>query len=113
MENDDYIELIEPTPKLKTKRCQLLAKSIALALFSAPYIAAFLLWYIYDFFIGIVAFGFTYLIVGIVRSKLRTLSIPPHQLEYNYTDLAIATWYAAKQLCYEKIDEKDVKKPPV
>jgi len=102
MKNDDdyYIELIEPTPKLKTKKCRLIAKSIALALYATPYIITILLWYSYDLFIGIVALGLSYLIVGIIRSKLRALSIPPHQLEYNYSDMAIATWYTAKNLCF-------------
>ena len=113
MENDDYIELIEPTPKLKTKRCRVLARSIAAALFVTPLIVALILWYNYDLFIGIVGLGIAYLVIGIVRSKLRTLSIPPHQLEYNYTDSAIAAWFAAKRLCYEEIDQISSKNPPV
>lgn len=113
MENKDYIELIQPTPQLKTKRCRFLAKSIAVALFALPYIVTLLLWYSYDLFIGIVGFGLTYLITGIVRSKLRTLAIPPHQLEYNYSDSAIAIWFAAKRLCYEEIDQNSSKNLPV
>ncbi len=113
MQNNDFIELIEPTPKLKTKRCSLLAKGIALLLLTTPFFAALLLWYEFDLFIGIVGFGIAYLIVGIIRSKLRTLSIPPHQLEYNYSDSAIATWFAAKWLCYEEIDQNSSKNLPV
>ncbi len=113
MENYDCIELIEPTPKLKTKRCQVLAMGIATALFITPFIVALILWYNYDLFIGIVGLGIAYLVVGIIRSKLRTLSIPPHQLEYNYTDSAIAAWFTAKHLCYEEIDRKSSKNPPV
>ena len=113
MQNDDFIELIEPTPKLKTKRCKLLAKSITLVLLLAPIFSAFLLWYEFDLFIGVVGFGIAYLIVGIIRSKLRTLSIPPHQLEYNYSDSTIATWFAAKRLCYEEIDQNSPKNFPV
>ena len=113
MENNDYIDLIEPTPKLKTKRCRLLAKGIAAALIGTPYIAALILWYSYDIFIGTVGFGLAYLTVGIVRSKLRTLSIPQHQLEYNYTDSAVAAWFAAKRLCYEEIDRETSKNIPI
>ncbi len=110
MQNEhEYIELIQPTPTLHTKKCKVLAKAIAATLFTLPYIAALILWYNYDLFVGIVTLGISYLIVGIVRSKLRTISIPPHQLEYNYNDTAIATWYAAKRLCYEKIEDN----PPI
>jgi len=110
---DDFIELIQPTPKLHTRKCKILAKSIAIALFILPFIVTIILWYKFDLFVGLIGFAVFFLITGIVRSKLRILSIPPHQLEYDYTDLAIATWYAAKYLCYEEIDAKNSKKTPV
>ncbi len=109
----DYIELIEPTPTLTTRKCKLLAKSIAAVLWTTPWLAALTGWYCYDLFTGIVILGITYLIIGIIRSKLRTSSIPPHQLEYNYTDTAIAVWFTAKRLCYEEIDKKSSKNLPV
>jgi len=90
-----------------------LAKSIAFVLYATPYIFALILWYNYDLFVSFISLGLTYLVIGIIRSKLRTLSIPPHQLEYNYNDMAIATWFAAKRLCYEEIYQNGSKNPPV
>ena len=101
MKQDDYIELIQPTPKLQTKKCKIVAKAIALVLRFSSFAVAIFVWWQVDLFFALVALAIAYLLTGIARSKMRTLSIPHTQLEYNYTDEAIATWYSAKRLCYE------------
>ena len=101
MNNDDYLELIQPTPTLRTKPCKLLAKGIASLLRFGSYIAALFVWWQVDFFFAVVALALAYIFTGIIRSKMRTLSIPLNQLEYNYNDDAIAAWYSAKRLCSE------------
>ncbi len=108
MNQEDYIEFIQPTPILHAKRCKLLAKTIALLLRFGAYIVAIMIWWQIDLFFGVVALGLAYLLIGIVRSKMRTLSIPHTQLEYNYSDEAIATWYAAKHLCYENFQNSNI-----
>ncbi len=102
--NEAYLEQIHPTPKLRTKRCRLLAKLLTLALRYASFLIAFVVWIEFDFFFALVALALSYLLTGIVRSKMRTLSIPFAQLEYNYSDEEIATWYSAKRLCFEKFE---------
>jgi len=100
--NMDYIDLIEPTPKLKTKRCQLIALSIKLFLQYALYIITLLTWYFYDYFIAAATLLLGFIIIGIIRAKLRNSAIPLTQREYHYNDAAIASWYTAKRICYEE-----------
>jgi hypothetical protein len=97
----ETLEVIQPTPTLLTKRCRFLVHVIAYALKLTPFIVFLITSYMYDVFIGFITTAFAYIINGIIRSKLRTASIPHTQLEYNYTDHAIASWYISNHLCYE------------
>ena len=108
--NSDYIDLIEPTPKLKTKKCQLIARMIHLFLQYSIYLLSIIVWYLYDYFIAGATLLLSFIIVGIIRAKLRSSAIPPTQREYHYTDKAIAEWYSAKILCMEDIiyDRKQI-----
>jgi hypothetical protein len=54
----------------------------------------------YDYFMAFFALILSFIIMGIVRSKLRNSVIPPNQREYQYNDKGIADWYTAKELCY-------------
>ena len=98
MEND-YIDLIEPTPILHSRKCKVIAFSIKLLLQYSSFITAFIAWYLYDYFIAGATLLITFLIIGIVRAKMRNSVIPPHQREYHYTDEGIANWFSAKELC--------------
>ncbi|WP_457747051.1 hypothetical protein [Sulfurimonas sp.] len=100
--NDDFINLIEPTPHLKSKKCKLIALAIRVFLqFTTPLIGI-LVWYLYDYFAAIAALLLSFIIMGIIRSKLRNSVIPPSQREYHYNDDGIAKWYSAKMLCREE-----------
>ena len=55
----------------------------------------------YDYFVGLAAFLLSFLVVGIIKSKMRNSVIPITQQEYNYNDQAIADWYTARVLCLE------------
>ncbi|MDX1295180.1 MAG: hypothetical protein R3302_02865 [Sulfurimonadaceae bacterium] len=96
--HDKPIEIIEPTPKLKQKRCKALAHAIAFGLGFGPYIIAAYIWYSNDLFYGLASLLIAYLVIGIVRSKLRNSAIPLSQQEYHYTDRAIAAWFVSKIL---------------
>ncbi|MBU1658887.1 hypothetical protein KKG72_07545 [bacterium] len=98
----NYIDLIEPTPKLHSKKCRLLSYMIKIFLQYTIFIVTLLTWYLFDFFIAMLALVLTFIIMGIIRSKLRNSVIPPNQREYNYNDEAIADWYSAKEICYEE-----------
>jgi len=100
------IPLIEPTPEIKNRRCKMIAYAIKIILSYGVWIVAAVLWFKYDLFFGVAGLLITFVVLGIVRSKIRNSVIPQTQQEYQYTDLAIAQWYVAKRLCfdYDEID---------
>lgn len=95
----DFLELIEPTPTLTGKKCQIAAFLLGFFLSYATLIISLITWYIYDYFIAGATLLMTFLVIGIIRSKLRNDVIPPKQREFHYTDKAIASWYFAKKIC--------------
>lgn len=99
---EDFIEPIEPTPVLHSKKCRVTALSLRLFLQYTTILSALAAWYLYDFFIALLTLVLAFIIMGIIRSKLRNSSIPPSQREYRYSDKDIADWYTAKMLCYEE-----------
>lgn len=100
---DKFIELIEPTPKLYSNKCKTVSFFLRLFLQYTTLLSGLISWYLYDLFIALLTLILTFIIMGIVRSKLRNSVIPHFQREYQYTDRAIADWYSAKELCYENI----------
>lgn len=95
---ETIIEMREPTPTFKTRRCRLLAVVIAAALTYAPFAAALGAWYLYGLFYGVALLALAYLLVGIVRAKLRNSSVPPAQQELSYSDREIAAWFVSRGL---------------
>lgn len=102
----DYIDLIEPTPKLHTKRCKFIALLLRVFLQYTTFIAALIVWYLYDYFMGIATLILVFIIMGIIRSKIRNAVIPLKQREFQYNDQGIADWYTAKELCIETQEEQ-------
>ena len=96
----DFLEQIESTPKLHTKKCKLVAFILRLFLQFGTVIIGFIMWYLYDYFVAIAALLLSFIIIGIIRSKLRNSVIPASQREYQYSDKGIADWYMAKELCF-------------
>jgi hypothetical protein len=98
---NETLEIIKPTPVLHSKKCKITAFIIKILLqFSTP-LAAFIAWYLYDYFVAGATLLIAFLIMGIIRSKMRNSVIPPNQREYHYTDEGIAVWFTAKELCIE------------
>jgi len=102
----DYIDLIEPTPKLRSKKCKLISFSIRSFLQFTTFIAGLIAWFLYDYFIAIATLLLTFVVMGIVRSKMRNSVIPPSQREYQYNDQGIADWYTAKELCNDELENQ-------
>ena len=98
---NDYIDLIEPTPQLHSKKCKIIAFILRVFLQFTTFLASLLAWYLYDYFFALLALVLSFIIMGIIRSKLRNAVIPPKQREYQYNDQGIADWYTAKELCIE------------
>ncbi len=104
---NDFIDLIDPTPKLYSKKCKTIALLLRVFLQFSSYLFTLIAWYLYDYFIAFFTLILSFIIVGIIRSKLRNSVIPPKQREYQYNDQGIADWYTAKELCLE--DEQEIK----
>ena len=100
MEND-YIDFIQPPPKPKTKKFRLLIRLASLLLSYDSLFISTIVFFYYDLFIAIIVFSILYIITGIIRSKIRLTSIPSTQLEYNYSDYEITSWYFLKYICFE------------
>ena len=98
---NETLELIEPTPRLHSTKCKITAFSIRVFLQFTTLISALTAWYLYDYFIAVATLLITFIVMGIIRSKMRNSVIPPHQREYAYTDEGIAAWFTAKELCIE------------
>ncbi|MDT8337635.1 MAG: hypothetical protein RQ763_00405 [Sulfurimonas sp.] len=98
---EEFIELREPTPLLHSKRCRVISLLLRLFLQYGSAAATLSAWYLYDFFIALLTLVLAFILIGIIRSKLRNSVIPPSQREYQYNDKEIADWFSAKELCYE------------
>jgi ABC-type multidrug transport system fused ATPase/permease subunit len=105
---NDFIEMIEPTPKINTKKCKVVSFMIWIFLRFSIYITTLLSWYLYDYFIAFFTLILSFIVIGIIRSKLRNSVIPMKQREYQYTDKGIADWYTARELCIEVKEDKDL-----
>ncbi len=99
---NDFIPQIEPTPTLYSKQCKIYAWILVALLKSAHIIFSLFIWYEFDYFFAIASFLVGFIAIGIVRSKLRNSAIPKTQQEYPYNDEAIAKWYLARRVCFER-----------
>ncbi|MCF6331574.1 MAG: hypothetical protein L3I99_08545 [Sulfurimonas sp.] len=99
--NNDFINVLESTPKLHSNKCKIISIIIRLFLKFSIYITTILSWYIYGFFIAFFVLILSFLVIGIIRSKLRNIAIPASQQEYQYSDKEIADWFTAKEICLE------------
>ncbi len=98
--DENTIHIKETTPKLKTKKCKFLATLLSIFLSYGIYALTITSWlYTYDYFISFFTLVLSFIIMGIVRSKLRNISIPFNQREFQYSDLEISQWYISKELC--------------
>jgi len=97
---NDYIDMRENTPELDSKRCKMIALGIELFLTYSIYIVSLISWYLYDYFIAFLTLTLSFIIIGIIRSKMRTISIPFKQIEYQYNDKEIAKFYTYYEICY-------------
>ena len=104
---NDYIDLMESTPKLHSKKCKIMAFILKIFLQYTTFIIALISWYLYDYFIAIAILLLTFIIMGIVRSKIRNSVIPLKQREYQYNDKDIADWFIAKEFCYSTATTDD------
>jgi len=99
--NNEILEMLEPTPKLNSKRCKTISLLLRIFLQFGIYIIALIIWYLQDYFISIASLITSYIVMGIIRSKIRNSVIPPKQREHQYSDKEIADWFVAREFCFE------------
>jgi len=102
---NDIIDMIEPTPKLKTKKCRFVSFLIMVFLRFGVVIVGLVTWYVYDYFMALLSLFFAFIVMGIIRSKMRNSSIPFSQREFQYNDKGIADWFSALRLCVGEDDD--------
>jgi len=98
---NNFIDMIEPTPKIYSKKCKFISLLLRIFLEFSTIFITLLTWYVYDYFIAFFTMILNFIIIGIIRAKLRNNVIPIKQREYQYNDKGIADWYTAKELCIE------------
>ena len=103
---NDFLEMIEPTPKIHSKKCRLISLALRILLQFSTILSTIIAWYIYDYFIAFFTMILSFIIVGIIRSKLRNSVIPVKQREYQYNDKGIADWYTARDICNDKLEQE-------
>ncbi len=103
---NNYIDLIEQTPKLYSKKCKIISFILKLFLQFTTITSGLIIWYFFDYFIAIATMLLSFIVMGIIRSKLRNSVIPPSQREYQYNDKGIADWYTAKEICNDELEQK-------
>jgi len=96
----DYIDEIEPTPVLKSKKCKFISFLVYIFLQYTIFLVAIIFFFLYDYFVAISAFLLSYIVMGIIRSKIRNSVIPPSQMEYQYSDKEIGDWYVDREVCF-------------
>jgi hypothetical protein len=106
MENN-YIELLKPTPKFHSKKCKFLAFILRVFLEYTTVFSGLLMWYLYDYFFGGATLLVVFIVMGIVRSYMRNSSIPVSQREYHYNDKGIAEWFLSRHFCYEAQEDSE------
>ena len=103
---NNFINMLKPTPEPKSTKCKLIAFLVRVFLqFTTP-LSGLIAWYFYDYFIAIAVLLLSFIIMGIIRSKLRNSSIPSSQQEYHYNDKGIANWYVRKEFCLEEWEDE-------
>ena len=100
------IEEIKQPPMARTFKCKIMFILLELFLRFTTLSVGLLVWYVYDYFIAIATLLVVFIVMGIIRSKLRNIAVPLSQIERDYSDKEIAQWYGSYSFCFKE-DLKD------
>jgi len=98
--NNEIIEPIQEVPTLKTSLCKTYALILYLCIRYISIVIALYIWYQYHLFYAFGALFMGFLIMGILKAKMRDSAIPQKQHERNYTDKELAIWFMYKEVCW-------------
>lgn len=96
---EDTLVLFEPVPNLSSKWCKILSFILKNTLQYTLFIVPIIVWYRSDILLSFFSLVLTFILMGIIRSKLRNSSVPFNQREFHYNDDEVARWFLAKQVC--------------
>ncbi|PHR57823.1 MAG: hypothetical protein COA44_04940 [Arcobacter sp.] len=84
---------------LPNKKCKLLRLLLTFFLSYGIYLITACVWYFYNWYYALSALLLSFVLMGILRSKLLHSSIPTAQQEFTYSDKDIAAWYLHRYVC--------------
>lgn len=90
--------MLEPTPEPQKKPCRIAALLLGWFLSYGTFFFGIAAWVLYGWFYAIAALLLAFVVLGILRAKIRNASIPLQQQEYQYTDQAIAKWFVVRRM---------------
>ena len=88
----ETLELVTPVPKLKSFWHKSLQYMMGIFLDYGAFIIAAIMLLFFHWYIALSTLLVTYLVVGIISSKLVHHFIPLHQQELNYSSFEISAW---------------------
>ena len=93
------MDIYTQTPKLIDTKCKILNTLLSWFLGYGAYIIALSIWWSYNWYFAISALLLSFILIGILRSKLLYSSIPKVQQELAYSDKDISSWYLYLYIC--------------
>ena len=92
---EEIIEEYQKTPVFESSYLKAVVKLLGFILGFTPFIVGILFWAFTDWFYALAALLLSYLLSGIVSSKLRHFYIPFFQREFSYSSYELAAWVVA------------------
>jgi len=98
------MEIYTQTPQLPNKGCKILLFLLTLFLSYGAVIIALCVWWFYNWYYALSALLLSFILMGILRSKLLHSSIPKVQQEFTYSDRDIIGWFLHMNICPSKAE---------
>lgn len=89
---EETIELFKPVPKMRNKKERIIQGLLAFVLSFGFLLISLLFWWQTNWYVALFSLPFSYLVIGIISSKLVHLSVPFKQREFHYSSMQIAAW---------------------
>ena len=96
--------LYTQTPEPPNQQCKLLKLLLSMLLSYGAFIIGISVWWFYNWYYAFSAFLLSFILIGILRSKLLHSSIPKVQQEFTYADKDIIGWYLHMSICPSKVE---------
>jgi hypothetical protein len=96
MNEEDYIEIL---PNPKDKKCKFIIYAIYIFLSFGWLIIACIFWYSFNIYFALLSIPVSYIIIGIISSKMKLEAIPFNMLEMSHSNYDIAKWFSMKNIC--------------